>query len=140
MKRSQPRARRWSRPLWAVAALLVVNIVLIAAQPGLAVTTALPNGLASYLFGPRLVRAEVVLKDGTGLHDFRIDRGRIRTVTAGSVTLLERDRSLVTIDVAATAEIFAGGRRVQLRALRRGMLATVIRDGDAPAIEIRASR
>ncbi len=121
-----------------MAALLAVNAVLLAAQPGLALSRALPNGLASYLFGPNLVRAEVLVKDDGALRDYRIDRGVIRDKGAGSLTLRERDASIVTIAVAPGARISLRGRPASFSALRRGMVVTVIRDGDGPAGEVRA--
>ena len=123
-----------SKALWAVAALLAVNAVLLAAQPGFA----LPGSLGSYFFGPKLVRAEVLVKESDGLHDYRVDRGVIRDKSPGSLTLRERDGTLVTIAVAPTAFVTLRGRPSSFAALRRGMVATVIRDGDAPASEIRA--
>ena len=114
-------------------ALLALNAVLLAAQPGLAV----PGSLGAYFFGPKLVRAEVLVKDGRGVTDYRIDRGKIRSAGAGSVSLLERDGSLVTIPVATTAVVTRGGRRVPLGALRKNQNATVIRVGDGPATEVR---
>ena len=101
-------SRRLHKPLWAVAALLCVNAVLLVAQPALA----LPQGLEDFLFGPKLVRAEVILQDAGGVYDYRIDRGRIRTVGADSIALLERDGTVVTIPVAPTAEILFKNRRV----------------------------
>jgi hypothetical protein len=56
------------------------------------------------------------------------------------LSLLERDGSIVTIPVAPTAAITLGGIPTSFSALRRGMIATVIRDGDAPASEVRATR
>ncbi len=119
----------------AVAALLAVNAVLLAAQPGLA----LPGSLGSYFFGPKLVRAEVLIADGGAVHDYRIDRGVIRAKAPGSLTLRERDGTIVTIAVSPAALITLRGRPVPFSLLRRGMVATVIRDGDAPAIEVRAA-
>ena len=127
---------RRSKGLWIVAALLAVNATLLVAQPGLA----LPGSLGTYFFGPKLVRAEVLVKDGGVLHDYRIDRGTIRNKAGGTLTLLERDGSLVPIAVAPTAAITLNGRPVAYSDLRRGMVATVIRDGDAPANEVRAAR
>jgi hypothetical protein len=127
--------RRRSKALWAVAALLALNAVLLAAQPGLA----LPGSLGDYFFGPKLVRAEVLVNDGGVLHDYRIDRGTIRAKAPGSLTLRERDGSLQTIAIAPNAAIKLRGVPVPFSALRRGMVATVIRDGDAPAIEVRAT-
>jgi hypothetical protein len=127
--------RRRSKALWVVAALLAVNAVLLAAQPGLA----LPQSLGNYFFGPRLVRAEVLVNDAGVLHDYRIDRGVIRAKAPGSLTLRERDGSLQTIAISPNALITFGGRPVRFSQLRRGMIATVIRDGDAPAIEVRVT-
>jgi hypothetical protein len=122
--------------VWTVAALLALNAVLLAEGAGLA----LPGSLGSYFFGPKLVRAEVLVKDGGVLHDYRVDRGVIRAKADGALSVLERDGSVVTIPVAPTAAITIGGIPASFSALRRGMVATVIRDGDAPATEVRATR
>jgi hypothetical protein len=122
--------------VWAFALLLAVNAVLLVAQPGLA----LPGSLGNYFFGPKLVRAEVLVKDGGVIHDYRIDRGVVRNKSDGSLAVLERDGSLVTIAVSPGAAITIGGRPASFAALRRGMVVTVIRDGDAPANEVRATR
>jgi hypothetical protein len=122
--------------VWTVAALLALNAVLLAEGAGLA----LPPSLGTYFFGPKLVRAEVLVKDGGVLHDYRIDRGVIRAKSNGSLSLLERDGSLVPIAVAPTAAITINLQPAAFSALRRGMVATVIRDGDAPATEVRATR
>lgn len=128
--------RRRNTALWAVAALLALNLVLVGAQLAGA---ALPRGLAGYLFGPKLVRAEVLLKDATGLHDYRIDRGVIRAKAPGSLTLRERDGTVATLPVASDATVMINGRYASFQQLRRGMVATVIRDGDQPASEVRAT-
>jgi hypothetical protein len=132
--------RRRSKALWMVAALLAVNAILLAAQPGLALPGALPNSLGDYFFGPKLVRADVLVKDGGALHLYRVDRGFIRSKANGSLVLRERDGSLVTIAVAPNAAITVNGQPAPYSALRRGMAATVIRDGDAPATEVRAGK
>jgi hypothetical protein len=122
------------KAVWIVAALLALNAFLFVAQPGLA----LPNALAGYFFGPKMIRAEVVLKDAGVLHDYRLDRGRIRAVSAGSLTLLERDGTLVVVPVAGDADVRLNGRLVTLGALRRGMNALTVRDGGQPASTVRA--
>ncbi len=134
------RAPRRSKALWAVAALLVVNAVLLAAQPGFALSGALPGSLANYFFGPKLIRAEVLVNDGGALHAYRIDRGVIRAKADGSLTLRERDATILTIAVSPSASISVHGRPAAFSALRRGMFVTVIREGDAPAIEVRTGR
>ena len=123
-----------SKALWAVAALLLVNAVLLAAQPGFA----LPGQLGNYFFGPKLVRADVLVRDGGALHVYRVDRGTIRNKAGGSLELRERDGTNVTIAISPAAVITISGRRVSYAQLRRGMVATVIREGDAPATEVRA--
>ena len=128
--------RKRTIAVWTVAALLALNAALLAEGAGVA----LPGSLGAYFFGPKLVRAEVLVKDGGVLHDYRVDRGVVRAKPSGSLTLLESDGSLVTIPVAPTAAITIGGQPAAFSSLRRGMVATVIRDGDAPATEIRATR
>ena len=122
--------------LWIVAALLAVNATLLVAQPGLA----LPGSLGNYFFGPKLVRAEVLVKDGGVLHDYRVDRGTIRNKAGGTLTLLERDGSVVGIPVAPGAAITINELGAMVVPHVAGMVATVIRDGDAPANEVRANR
>jgi hypothetical protein len=126
--------RKRSKALWAVVALLALNAVLLVAQPGLAV----PRSLGNYFFGPKLVRAEVLIQEGGVLHDYRIDRGTLRGKPAGALVLRERDGTLVTIAVSPIAVVTLGGHPTSIGALKRGMTVTVIRDGDAPAIEVRA--
>lgn len=125
-----------SKALWAVAVLLLVNGVLLAAQPGFA----LPGSLGTYFFGPKLVRADVVVKDGGALHLYRVDRGKIRNKADGTLLLRELDGTLVPIAISPTAVITVGGRPGSYAELRRGMVATVIREGDAPATEVRAGK
>jgi len=134
------RSGRRARALWAIAALLAVNAVLLAAQPGFARSVALPRSLAGYFFGPKLIRAEVLVKDAGVLHAYRIDRGVIRSKANGSLTLRERDATIVTIPISPSASISVGGRPASFSALRRRMFVTVIREGDAPASEVRAGR
>src|SRR5919199_1193134 len=97
-----------------VAALALAGLTLWLVQAGFA----LPTSLASYFFGPKLVRAEVVLKSDGVLHDYRIDRGKIRGVSSSSITLRERDGTLQTIAVAATADVKLNGVAASLGALR----------------------
>ncbi len=119
-----------------MAALLAVNAVLLGAQFAGA---SLPGGLGAYFFGPKLVRGEVLIKDATGLHDYRFDRGTIKAKAPGSLTLRERDGTVATIAVASDATVLINGRFASFQQLRRGLVATVIRDGDRPASEVRAT-
>src|SRR5437867_4063075 len=103
--------RKW---LFLAAAVLVLNASLWLASGAL-------SGIGDYFFGSKMVRAEVVLIDGGAVHDYRIDRGRIRAIAPGSLTLREKDGTVVTIAVASTAQITIGGRLVTFDRLRPGM-------------------
>lgn len=99
-----------------------------------------PSSLGTFFFGPKLVRAEVIMSEGGVIHDYRVDRGKIRAIAQGSLTLLERDGTLVTVPVADTADVRLGGVAVPLAKLRRGFVATTVRDGTAPASTVLATR
>jgi|SRR5919197_2139847 hypothetical protein len=77
------------------------------------------------LFGAGLVRAEVLIQAG-GQHDYRVDRGRVTAFTPASLTMRERDGTVVTVPVAAGA----------LPALQRGVFVQTLRDGNAPASRV----
>jgi hypothetical protein len=129
---SMTKRTRW---LIGVTALLALNLAL-AFVPG---SFALPRDLAHYFFGAKMLRAEVVLKDNGVVHDYRLDRGRIRSVGSTSLTLRERDGLVRTIPIEGGANVTLNGRPVALSSLRRGMQALTIRDGDAPATTVRAT-
>ena len=120
----------------AVSALLALNATLLLVQPGLA----LPGSLAAWLLGPKMVKAEIVVKDGGTTYDYRIDQGKVRAVTSTSVTLYERTGDVVTIPVSPGARVTLGGKTVRLTALKKGMRARTVRNGGAPADIVQASR
>jgi hypothetical protein len=122
--------------LGAFAALLTLNAVLLLVQPGLA----LPGSLKAYLLGPKMVKSEIVVKDGSGLHDYRLDQGKIRSIGPSSLTLLERTGEVVPIPVGPGTHVTLGGKTVSLATLRRGMWATTMREGGNAAISVQAAR
>ncbi len=99
-----------------------------------------PSSLGNFFFGPKLVRAEVITNEGGTIHDYRVDRGRIRAVAPGSLTLFEKDGTLVSVPVAGTADVRLDGVTVPLTRLRRGFVATTVRDGSAAASIVIATR
>jgi len=111
----------------AAAASVVTALVLV--QGGAASL----GSLGTFFFGPKLVRAEVITNEGGTIHDYRVDRGKIRANTQGNLTLLERDGTLVTVPVSPTADIRLGSVTVPLSRLRRGFTATTVRDGSTAA-------
>ena len=122
--------------LLVVAALLAVNATLLLVQPGLA----LPGSLAAYLLGPKMVKAEVVIKEGKTTYDYRIDQGKLRAVSSTSVTLYERTGELVVVPVSPGARVTLGGKTVLLTTLRKGMRVQTVRNGSAPADTVQAFR
>jgi hypothetical protein len=116
-----------------LAAVLAVNAVLFVVQPGLA----LPRSLGSYFFGPRLVRADVVVRDG-GIREFRLDRGLLRKASGSALRLREADGTVVTVPVAADAAITLNGRSATFGELRPGMVVLTVREGGAAASDVRA--
>jgi hypothetical protein len=121
--------------LAGVAALLAVNVSLWLATFGLA----LPRSLPAFFFGPGLVRAEIVMLQDGVVRDYLVDRGRVRAKTRTSLTLRERDGTMVTIPVAIEATILVNGRVATIAQIRRGMVVTTVREGDGGAIDVRAT-
>ena len=74
--------------------------------------------------------------------DFRIDVGRIQSAKSSTqtLTLKEKDGTMQPILVSPTARIKVNGGSSTFAALRPGMRATTIRDGDAPADQVFAAR
>src|SRR5206468_10263330 len=99
-----------------------------------------PGSLGSYFFGPKLVRAEVITNEGGTIHDYRVDRGKVRAVTPTSLTLFERHGTPVTVPMLATADVRLAGVTVPLTRLRKRFTATTVRDGPAAASIVVATR
>ena len=129
-----------------VTAVLITAAVAALAASGLASPLASGSdevrldrpALGNVFFSQRFARAELVVVVGGVPRSIRVDRGRVRAVAAGSLTLLERDGTLVTIPVSPTATIRVNGRPAALAEIRRGALVLTARDGDAPANAVEA--
>ena len=119
--------------IFGVTALLAVNGVLLLIQPGLA----LPPALGNFFFGPKLVRADVVI-DQNGAHQYRLDQGRILRIQGSSLLLREADGTVVTVPVAANADVLLpNGQHTTPASLRRSQRVITIRQGGAAASEVR---
>jgi hypothetical protein len=103
-------------------------------------TPKLPRNVLSYLFGPRMFRSEIALQTADGVtHDFRLDQGRIRQVTPVALVLREADGTTATIPVSLSARVKLNAQNATYLQLRKGMIATTMRDGDKPAEQVWAS-
>lgn len=101
-----------------------------------------PRSFLEPFFGPKMVRAQVIVKSGNGVREYTFDQGRVVKVkvAAGLLTLAERDGTIVDIVVSPTAQIQVNAKPASLAAIKRGMPAITVRQGDAPAEIVRAGR
>jgi hypothetical protein len=97
---------------------------------------ALPQQLIDRFFGPRLIRAEVILGGAQQVNDFRIDRGVITAASSGSITIRERDGTVVTIATSATTRVVGRPRINAAAQLRPAMRVLVVRKANEPATQI----
>jgi hypothetical protein len=102
---------------------------------------ALPVPVTNLLLGTQMVRGEIGVASGdpTAPHDYLLDHGRIRQVGALTLTLKERDGTVVTINISPTARIKLNGQNASFLDLRKGMMALTIHDGDKPADQVFAT-
>ena len=95
------------------------------------------DAVQNQLFGSAMVRAEVVVQQPDGLHDIRADRGKIVAVSSSSLTLKEKDGSIVTLALSPTVSIAVNGGNRPLKALKPRMTVQwAIRDGDGAVTRI----
>jgi hypothetical protein len=97
--------------------LVTLNLALWLAPQGLA----LRKVVIAKLFGPKLVRAEVIDRAAGGTTvDWRVDRGTITTATATEVDLLEADGREQVIGVDDSTQVVFHGRHLALLKLKPG--------------------
>jgi len=130
------KQNRCMRRVFGMAAAGAAVAAIALAQAGAAGV----GSLGSFFFGPKLVRAEIITSEGGTLHDYRVDQGRVQRVAGGNLTLIEKDGTVVSVPIAATAAVSLGNSSVPLTRLRRGYTATTVRDGGAPAAIVVAHR
>jgi hypothetical protein len=82
--------------------LVSLNVALWFASPGLA----LRRAIVQQLFGPKMIRVEVVEKTPVaGSKDWHIDRGVITAVNGSQLTLREADTRLQTIPLSSATKV-----------------------------------
>jgi hypothetical protein len=118
------------RFLVPVCAAVCVNAFFWLAQSGFA----LPRSLIDRFFGPRMIRAEVIVQGPAGgINDFRLDRGVIVATNRRSLTLRELDGTTVTIPVAPGARVTGSPSVTGVADLRPPMRVLVVRRANARA-------
>ena len=100
----------FSRRFVLLAGVLVtLNLALWFASPGLA----LRKALVTQLFGPKMIRAEVIDWAGAGTTaDMRLDRGVITQVSSTQLTLRERDTKVQSIPLSSTTDVIRFGHHL----------------------------
>jgi hypothetical protein len=124
--------RTMTRRFVLLAGILVaLNVALWFATPGLAIRKA----IVTELFGPKMVRAEVIEKGGA---DWRLDRGVIVSVDSTQVTLREADGRRQQIPLSSTTAVIRFGRNLPLSALavRWRVLVTWPATGPAQSVDV----
>jgi hypothetical protein len=115
-----------------LATLVALNSFFWLATSGFA----LPQQLIDRFFGPRLIRAEVILGGPQQVNDFRIDRGVITAAAPGSITIRERDGTVVTIETTPATRVLGRARITGSAQLRPPMRVLVVRQANQPATQI----
>jgi hypothetical protein len=92
------------------------------------------DSVNAQFFGPKLIRAEVLLLGAGGApQDYRIDRGTVVSAASGTLTLRESNGDIVPLSVDPAAAVQGGGRKATAPTLRRGWRVVVYRQANAPA-------
>jgi len=109
--------------------LVTLNLVLWLASPGLAIRKA----IIQQLFGPKLIRADVVTKSGEWL----LDRGVITQISGSQLTLREADTRVQVIPLASSTRfLLPSGRAIPGARLGRGWRVLVFRPLNGAAVSV----
>jgi hypothetical protein len=120
---------RRRRFLFLATALIAVNSFFWLAQSGFA----LPQAIINQFFGGKMIRSEVLISTPAGTQDWRIDRGVITAISGTAVTLLEKDATVVSLQIDPNARVQGSARISSVAQLRRRLKIVVYRQADQPA-------
>jgi hypothetical protein len=116
--------------------LVTLNLALWFASPGLA----LRRALVDQLFGPKMIRVEVIdwAGPGTTPADTRLDRGVITKVSSTQLTLRERDTKVQSIPLSSTTDVIRFGHHLPLSVLakRWHVVVTWPANGAAQTVDV----
>ena len=120
---------RRRRFLFLATALIAVNSFFWLAQSGFA----LPQAIINQFFGGKMIRSEVLISTPAGTQDWRIDRGVITAISGTAVTLLEKDATVVSLQIDPNARVQGPARFASVGQLRRKLRVVIYRQADQPA-------
>jgi hypothetical protein len=115
--------------------LVTLNLALWLAPAGLA----LRQAVIQQLFGPKLIRADVLDRNGVGTTiDWRLDRGVVTQLTTSQVTVREADGRVQPIALSLSTHFFRQGHKVASSALTTGwhVLVTWPANGAAVSVDL----
>jgi hypothetical protein len=121
---------RCRRLVLLAGVLVALNFALVFAPPGLAIRRA----IVQQLFGPKLIRADVITKVG----EWRLDRGIITQVSSTQLTLREADTHLQVIPLSAGTRVIYFGRSLPVSSLARRwrVVVTWPANGAAQSVDV----
>ena len=127
----------FSRRFVLLAGVLVtLNLALWFASPGLALRRALVN----QLFGPKMIRVEVIKWTGAGTPpaDIRLDRGVITQVSSTQLTLRERDTKVQSIPLSSATDVIRFGHHLPPSVLAKSwhVVVTWPANGAAQTVDV----
>jgi len=127
----------FSRRFVLLAGVLVtLNLALWFASPGLALRRALVN----QLFGPKMIRVEVIKWTGAGTPpaDIRLDRGVITQVSGTQLTLRERDTKVQSIPLSSATDVIRFGHHLPPSVLAKSwhVVVTWPANGAAQTVDV----
>jgi hypothetical protein len=120
---------RRRRFLLLATALIAVNSFFWLAQSGFA----LPQAIINQFFGGKMIRSEVLISTPAGTQDWRIDRGVITAISGTAVTLVEKDATVVSLQIDPNARVQGPARFASVGQLRRKLRVVIYRQADQPA-------
>jgi hypothetical protein len=122
------------RFVFLVGVLVTLNLALWFAGPGLALRKALVN----QLFGPKMIRAEVIDWAGPGMtpSDIHLDRGVITQVGSTELTLRERDTKVQQIPLSSATVVIHAGRHFPSSVLAKRWHVMVTWPATGPALSV----
>jgi hypothetical protein len=109
--------------------LVALNAAFWLAGGGMALTRAVIN----QFFGPRMVRAEVIVQAPGGAQDWRIDRGVITAISGQNITLSEADGTTQVVQVDPAARVQGPVRFASVARLRPRLAVVIYHQANVPA-------
>jgi hypothetical protein len=95
---------------------------------------ALTKSIIGQFFGNNMIRAEVLVQGPGGVtQDWRIDRGKITAIAGTTITLLEKDGTLVPVPVDPNARVLGPPRFASVSRLKPKLRVVLYHQANLPA-------